>query len=272
MLACCAGALSGKGKIPYAILALLDVIRHYPGQVSLFSAVSSFWQGSQQALHDQQLHATAQNAPRPVPPAAVNLCGKVYNLQHCSLQSFAVQVPDIDAIISTSDFSCIKATPPGQQPTGPPVFGYNSDPAHEDVPFPDYSYWGHEYTRLRGALSHFVLFGLLCCVCHALYTCHRITATLFFGQVLPRQALCLSTIAFMYMLDRHINSSSLYMCKQLECVADEYFYYWHGWDLQHKWIRQLYANTTLTDRHSQAIWRGRVADDDYPERDALRYT
>lgn len=29
-----AGALSGKGKIPYAILGLLDVMRHYPGQVS----------------------------------------------------------------------------------------------------------------------------------------------------------------------------------------------------------------------------------------------
>lgn len=29
----CAGALSGKGKIPYAVLGLLDVIRHYPGQV-----------------------------------------------------------------------------------------------------------------------------------------------------------------------------------------------------------------------------------------------
>lgn len=28
-----AGALSGKGKIPYAVLGLLDVIRHYPGQV-----------------------------------------------------------------------------------------------------------------------------------------------------------------------------------------------------------------------------------------------
>ena len=55
------------------------------------------------------------------------------------------------------------------------------------------------------------------------------------------------------------------------CFADEYFYYWHGWDLQYKWIRQLYANTTLADRGDQAIWRGRLADDDYPERDALRY-
>lgn len=64
-----------------------------------------------------------------------------------------LQIPDIDAIIHTSDFSCIKATSVGQQPAGPPIFGYNSDPAHEDVPFPDYSYWGHEYTRLRGAPS-----------------------------------------------------------------------------------------------------------------------
>lgn len=30
----CTGALSGKGKIPYAVLGLLDVLRHYPGQVS----------------------------------------------------------------------------------------------------------------------------------------------------------------------------------------------------------------------------------------------
>lgn len=52
--------------------------------------------------------------------------------------------------------------------------------------------------------------------------------------------------------------------------ADEYFYYWHGWDLQYKWIRELYQNTSLVDRQPEAIWRGRVADDDYPERDALR--
>ena len=29
------GVLSGKGKIPYAILALMDTLRHYPGQVHL---------------------------------------------------------------------------------------------------------------------------------------------------------------------------------------------------------------------------------------------
>ncbi len=74
-----------------------------------------------------------------------------------------VQIPDVDAIIHTSDFSCIKATPGGLQPLGPPILGYNSDPAHEDIPFPDYSYWGHEYTRLRGdfpcciALHHCII-------------------------------------------------------------------------------------------------------------------
>ncbi len=38
--------------------------------------------------------------------------------------------------------------------------------------------------------------------------------------------------------------------------ADEYFYYWHGWDLQYKWIRELYQNSTLADRHPEAIWQG----------------
>ena len=32
---CDAGGLSGKGKIPYAILALMDAIRHHPGQVGV---------------------------------------------------------------------------------------------------------------------------------------------------------------------------------------------------------------------------------------------
>lgn len=29
----CEGGLSGKGKIPYGVLAIMDVIRHHPGQV-----------------------------------------------------------------------------------------------------------------------------------------------------------------------------------------------------------------------------------------------
>ena len=74
-----------------------------------------------------------------------------------------MQIPDIDAIMHTSDFSCVKATAVGQQPAGPPIFGYNSDPAHEDVPFPDYSYWGHEYTRLRGKSYRLALLDVAFC-------------------------------------------------------------------------------------------------------------
>lgn len=137
-----AGALSGKGKIPYAILGLLDVIRHYPGQVGKLLEILQY---------TLQLYCRDSNK------LCLHLCMLLMQLaceEAVVLTIFAtVQIPDIDAILHTSDFSCVKATPAGQQPAGPPIFGYNSDPAHEDVPFPDYSYWGHEYTRLRGELS-----------------------------------------------------------------------------------------------------------------------
>lgn len=89
-----AGALSGKGKIPYAILAIMDVIRHYPGQI-----------------------------------------------------------PDLDAVLQTSDFPCMLASGTKGSPA-PPLFGYNSHPTYTDIPFPDYSYWGHEYSHLLGAAPH----------------------------------------------------------------------------------------------------------------------
>ena len=88
-----AGALSGKGKIPYAILAIMDVIRHYPGQI-----------------------------------------------------------PDLDAVLQTSDFPCMLASGSKETPA-PPLFGYNSHPTYTDIPFPDYSYWGHEYSHLLGTRS-----------------------------------------------------------------------------------------------------------------------
>lgn len=63
------------------------------------------------------------------------------------------QVPDLDAIIQTSDFPCMLRQQPGGKALPPPVFGYNSHARFVDVPFPDYSYWGHEYHRLLGARS-----------------------------------------------------------------------------------------------------------------------
>jgi len=35
----------------------------------------------------------------------------------------------------------------------PPVFGYNSHSTFTDIPFPDYTYWGHEYSWLLGMSS-----------------------------------------------------------------------------------------------------------------------
>ena len=64
-----------------------------------------------------------------------------------------MQVPDLDAIIQTSDFPCMLRQQPRGKALPPPVFGYNSHPRFVDVPFPDYSYWGHEYHRLLGARS-----------------------------------------------------------------------------------------------------------------------
>ena len=56
-------------------------------------------------------------------------------------------MPDLDAVLQTSDFPCMLAADADE---APPLFGYNSHPTYTDVPFPDYSYWGHEYSHLLG--------------------------------------------------------------------------------------------------------------------------
>ena len=64
-----------------------------------------------------------------------------------------MQVPDLDALIQTSDFPCMLRIQPGTGALAPPIFGYNSHEKFVDIPFPDYSYWGHEYRRLLGECS-----------------------------------------------------------------------------------------------------------------------
>ena len=64
-----------------------------------------------------------------------------------------MQVPDLDALIQTSDFPCMLRIQPGTGALAPPIFGYNSHEKFVDIPFPDYSYWGHEYRRLLGMMS-----------------------------------------------------------------------------------------------------------------------
>ncbi len=60
------------------------------------------------------------------------------------------QIPDLDAVIQTSDFPCMLRQQPGSNALPPPVFGYNGHARFVDIPFPDYTYWGHEYHRLVG--------------------------------------------------------------------------------------------------------------------------
>ena len=39
----------------------------------------------------------------------------------------------------------------GKQDPPPPVFGYTATENFTDIPFPDFSYWGHEHGRIGGA-------------------------------------------------------------------------------------------------------------------------
>lgn len=45
----------------------------------------------------------------------------------------------------------------------------------------------------------------------------------------------------------------------------------HGWGGQAAILSRKYANVSLADRVPQAMWRGRIKDERYPQRDALRW-
>lgn len=125
-----AGNLAAKGKIPYAILSLMDTLRNHPGQVGgLLSRSRSNHSSSIFLDHDTYLRSACQ---------------------HVQQSALFLQVPDVDAVIHTSDFPCMLKIQPGTGALAPPVFGYNSHEKFVDIPFPDYSYWGHEYRRLLG--------------------------------------------------------------------------------------------------------------------------
>ena len=124
------GNLAAKGKIPYAILTLMDTLRNHPGQVGAHFATTRF-------RHDSLYRF-----------AVTGSCSVSFSTWHVP------QVADLDAIIQTSDFPCMLRLQPGTGALAPPIFGYNSHPKFVDIPFPDYSYWGHEYRRLLGGLHN----------------------------------------------------------------------------------------------------------------------
>ena len=62
-----------------------------------------------------------------------------------------MQVPDVDMVLHTSDDPCVASWPagPGGAPS-PPIFGYTTTEGFQDIPFPDFSFWGHEHNRMSG--------------------------------------------------------------------------------------------------------------------------
>ena len=65
-------------------------------------------------------------------------------------------MPDVDAVFHFSDEPCVRnwVLGPGGDPA-PPIFGYTTTEGFQDIPFPDFSFWGHEHTRMRGEGSGF---------------------------------------------------------------------------------------------------------------------
>lgn len=67
---------------------------------------------------------------------------------------FVSQIPDLEAVIHTHDAPLVPEaakSSSGQPP--PPIFGYTAAEGFTDVPFPDFSYWGHEHGRLVGGFG-----------------------------------------------------------------------------------------------------------------------
>lgn len=62
-----------------------------------------------------------------------------------------MQVPDLEVIVHTNDSPLVPETATAKDQPAPPIFGYTTAAGYADVPFPDFSYWGHEHGRLVGA-------------------------------------------------------------------------------------------------------------------------
>lgn len=61
------------------------------------------------------------------------------------LQTFPGMMPDVDALFFPGDFPVFrKPLRNSSVAPAPPAFGYNSAPGFADIPFPDYSFYGHE--------------------------------------------------------------------------------------------------------------------------------
>ena len=68
----------------------------------------------------------------------------------CNKRDIAAQVPDLEAVVHTNDSPLVPEAAAAKEQPAPPIFGYTTAEGFADVPFPDFSYWGHEHGRLVG--------------------------------------------------------------------------------------------------------------------------
>lgn len=114
------GWLSAKGRIPYALLAIIDVLRSYPGQVP-------------------DVEGVINTSDEPCVPRNFEIVGETPTRR---LQA--------EAALAAEE------TPRMLRRHPPPVFSYNSHAERADLPFPDYSFWGHEVNMIDDEQGHWV--------------------------------------------------------------------------------------------------------------------
>lgn len=139
------GNAAAKGRVPYAVLALMETLRMFPGQVRAAAAEgrrglpwweARLWQGSGSVLQ-------AQSCP---PPAAAGAARAATSFAAAACLP-PLQIPDVDAILHFADFPCIPRPRAGAPPA--PILGLQGSAHHSDIPFSDYTYWGHEHQYLQ---------------------------------------------------------------------------------------------------------------------------
>jgi len=111
-----------------------------------------------------------------------------------------MQVPDVDAVFHISDEPCVptRVLGPNGEPA-PPIFGYTATAGFADIPFPDFSFWGHEHTRMRGEVLGFM----------SAIAFERIVCTIPCDSIVPPNPIAHSYILCKVQIDFNLSGSDL---------------------------------------------------------------
>ena len=142
--------VAAKGRVPYAILAIMDVLRSFPGQVPDLDAV----------LH---------TADFPCIKRGLQQAGSAMTLEQRAMQQHKQGMMGEPFEASGASGSITDAPANAQQAQQqaplPVIFGYSSSDGHADLLFPDYSFWGHERQLIQvgRGLQHWTALGRRLC-------------------------------------------------------------------------------------------------------------